>query len=306
MLDMRRMISLLLAMALLALPALAGATDAHAADTPGDAESGAGESFGDMVSSILASGKDAAQDAADATGETGATPTADAAPAANSLFGSIIDSGKPIEAVPLSQATPEDAQLIQAARGVADSMCKLCTYEQYMDIYVPTDDVRSTLADIVPEYGSAPESIAVMRLSDDKLGLIIDLISITSGIQLTDDAELLRTLRMKIHNMLAGALTLQSDQYLISAAAIATCTDVQRLDGHDSGIAYVLFDYGEDEPAAIVALCIDEDGLTMLTATPCMLSSDLRATLLSGQTTGSATLADMMLAFMSQTVYTPD
>ncbi len=297
---MRRMLSLLLAMALLALPALAGAT---AAD---EAEPASGGTFSDIVGSIADSGKAALPDAADSTGETGAAPTADAAPAANSLFGSIIDSGKATEAVPLSQATPEDAQLIEAARGVADSMCKLCAYEQFIDIYVPTDDVRSALADIVPEYGSAPESIVVMRLSDDKLGLIMDLINITSGMQQTGDAELLRLYRLKIHNMLAGLLTLQSGPNLISAAAIATCTDVQRLDGCDSGIAYVLFDYGEAEPAAIVALSIDEAGLTMLTATPCMLSTDLRAALLSGQTTGSYTQADMMRAFMTQTVYTPD
>ena len=305
MLDMRRMISLLLAIALLTLPALAGAADADSVD----AEPASGESSGSIFSSILDTGKDALQDDADSTGESGAAPTADAAPVTNSLFGSIIDSGKPIESVPLSQATPEDAQLIEAARGVADSMCKLCAYEHYIDIYMPTDDMRSALSDIVPEYGSAPESIVVMRLSDDKLSLIIDLIRITSGMQQTDDAELFRLFRMKMHNTLSSMLNLQdlqSDPYLISAATIATCTDVQRLDGCDSGIAYVLFDYGEDEPAAIVALCIDEDGLTMLNAMPCMLSTDLRATLLSGPYTGSSNQADMMLAFMSQTVYTPD
>ena len=102
MLDMRRMISLLLAMALLTLPALAGATDADSVD----AEPASGESSGSIFSSILDTGKDAFQDDADSTGESGAAPTADAAPVTNSLFGSIIDSGKPIESVPLSQATP--------------------------------------------------------------------------------------------------------------------------------------------------------------------------------------------------------
>ena len=58
----------------------------------------------------------------------------------------------------------------------------------------------------------------------------------------------------------------QADPQQISAATIATCADVQQPGRHaSSGLAYVIFDYGEDlRRRRWSQLCIDEDGLATL------------------------------------------
>ena len=100
MLSMKRTLLLLLAIALMAftLPALAGdnATGSDAAATDGQCGYGVRRRHVFKRHGRFDKHRQGAlQDDADSTGESGAAPTADAAPVTNSLFGSIIDSGKP-------------------------------------------------------------------------------------------------------------------------------------------------------------------------------------------------------------------
>ena len=52
--------------------------------------------------------------------------------------------------IPLSQATPDDARLIEIARGVSDTMFKICAHESYIDIYTSDDDLKALMADMIP------------------------------------------------------------------------------------------------------------------------------------------------------------
>ena len=346
MLSMKRTLLLLLAIALMAftLPALAGdnATGSDAAATESanaDTASGAGMSLRDMVGSIIDSGQTAGQDTDGQTtqehsggaastdagvssgsifdsiidsGQTaqehsvGAAST-DAGVSSGSIFGSIIGSGNAAKLIPLSQATPDDARLIEIARGVSDTMFKICAHESYIDIYTSDDDLKAMMADMIPADGCEPASIAVLRMSPDKADSFINMLFTMTGTQYNaDEAGLHRLIIMSIRNMLPNSIIMQAGADWQEISAIANCTDVQQLDGMEPGLAYVIFDYGEDLPAAVVSACIDEDGLATLDASPCMLTASMREALLSGQQPSTFDQVGVLMALMSQTVYTPD
>ena len=316
MLSMKRTLLLLLAIALMAftLPALAGdnATGSDAAATEpanADTASGAGMSLRDMVGSIIDSGQTAGQDIDGQTTQehSGGAASTDTGVSSGSIFGSIIDSGNAAKLIPLSQATPDDARLIEIARGVSDTMFKICAHESYIDIYTSDDDLKALMADMIPADGCEPASIAVLRMSPDKADSFINMLFTMTGTQYNaDEAGLHRLIIMSIRNMLPNSIIMQAGADWQEISAIANCTDVQQLDGMEPGLAYVIFDYGEDLPAAVVSACIDEDGLATLDASPCMLTASMREALLSGQQPSTFDQVGVLMALMSQTVYTPD
>lgn len=243
---MKKLLTMLLAIALMALnlPALA---DADATDAQGSAE--------------------VADDAAPAAAET--------EPA---------DAGSSIMAPTLAEADAADAALVEAARAAVDQLCALCSDETYVALYTAGTNVATQIAEAMAQDYSAPDSITVLSAPLEAVDAIIAAAFSAGGATYdADDAQACRMLRLKLYNTLPSMLNANSGAEWLAATSVMTLGDLQVLDGVSPRVAYVIFDYGKERPAAVVAAHVDADGLTSLAATLCRLPEALRPLLLGGQ-----------------------
>lgn len=275
--TMKKLLALLLALALVALN-LTALADADATDAQGSAG--------------------VADDAAPATAETEST-----------------GADTSMAATPLTEADAADATLVEAARAAVDQLCTLCSDESYVALYTAGNNVATHIAEAMAQDYSAPDSITVLSAPLEAVDAIIATVFSAGGATYdVDDAQTCRMLRLKLYNVLPSMLNSSAGAEWLAATSVMTLGDMQVLDGVSPRVAYVIFDYGAERPAAVVAAHVDADGLTSLATTLCMLPDQLRPLLLGGQVEqlldgmvdDTAQALDGMDGIIAHNVYAPD
>ena len=263
-LIMKRLLSLLLTAALLAL-ALPVLADGDATDAQGSAE---------VVDDANSTSTDADSPATDASTDADSAVTdSDAS-----------NAGAAITPTPLSEANADDATLVNAARDAVDQLYALFSDPNYVNLYTSGSNISTMIAEAMDQDYSAPDSITVLSAPLEAVDAIIATTFSAGGATYdADDAQVCRMLRLKLYNTLPSMLNSSEGARWLAATSIMTLSDIQVLDGVSPRVAYVIFDYGEERPAAVVAAHVDADGLTSLAATLCKLPDRLRPLLMAGQ-----------------------
>ena len=263
-LIMKRLLSLLLTAALLAL-ALPVLADGDATDAQGNAE---------VVDDANSTSTDADSPATDSSTDADSAVTdSDAS-----------NAGTAITPTPLSEANADDATLVNAARDAVDQLYTLFSDPNYVNLYTSGSNISTMIAEAMDQDYSAPDSIVVLSMPLDTLDAVISMIfSAGDAPYDAQDAQMRRIMRLKMYNMLPSLLNSRAGAEWLAATSVMTLGDIQVLDGVSPRVAYVIFDYGAERPAAIVAAHIDEEGLTSLATTLCKLPDELRTPLLIGQ-----------------------
>lgn len=207
----------------------------------------------------------------------------------------------------LAESDP-DASLMTAADETLDGFLDVCSLDGYAELYTSSDEILDLARETLAYSYDAPARAVVLKLNSDGAEALLRIL-LKAG---SADRETLQRLQLRLFNVLPTTLNTTFGMNWIAMTSMFSYTDVMQLDGVDSGIYYVIYEYADAaQPMTYAAFSVKDGGLAFVSAGFLKLSDEMKTALFSAD---GANLTEIfgdagpmaqgvLRSFLTQTIY---